>query len=361
MEKKRKIILIISLSLVSATVTYFGFGIIGTHISNESFFNVRSTSEETLMDDYYYRIQNVRTDYPNMAIREEITFKSNKDELRGYLYEVNNPVGVIVAAHGINSLADGAQAQYHNYFLEHNWDVFTFDMPGCGRSSGTMHSLIESRVAVKNAVETIQKHEKTKDLPLCLIGHSWGAYGVVTASNDLDGVSAVAAFSGYDSPAEIMYGFAINYFSPTLCVTKPALYTGLSLLKGSSAFYTGHEAIKNNPDIQYVIYQGDLDEVVPLKHYSIYDNIVKKNYSNITPVLLEGVGHVEPWKSKEANEYIDNVITPELDELKKEYGNKLPEDVFNEFMTHIDKEKASGLDLPLLDNLNQLFLDSVNK
>ena len=359
MEKKRKILMIISLSLVSAVSTHFFLSVTGTYLANDKAFNVRASSIEELKTNYYYRVQYVRADYPLMKEREEITFKCHKEDLMGYLYTVDNPVGVVVAAHGVNALADGNHAQYHNFFLENNWDVFTFDMPGCGRSTGTMHTLAESRFAVQEAIKVVRNHSKTKDLNVCLMGHSWGAYGVVTASGDVDGVKAVAAFSDYDSPAEIMYSFAINNVSPLLKITKPALYTGLFTVYGTEMFYTGHEAIKNNPDINYYIYQGDQDDVVPLKAYSIYDNIKDKGYPNVTPKLLGGVGHTEPWKMKETTEYIEKVIFPELDKLKAQYGDPVPDDIFEEFMSHKNKDLASALKETMMKEINLFFLNSI--
>lgn len=351
--------MIISLSLVSAVSTHFFLSVTGTYLANDKAFNVRASSIEELKTNYYYRVQYVRADYPLMKEREEITFKCHKEDLMGYLYTVDNPVGVVVAAHGVNALADGNHAQYHNFFLENNWDVFTFDMPGCGRSTGTMHTLAESRFAVQEAIKVVRNHSKTKDLNVCLMGHSWGAYGVVTASGDVDGVKAVAAFSGYDSPAEIMYSFAINNVSPLLKITKPALYTGLFTVYGTEMFYTGHEAIKNNPDINYYIYQGDQDDVVPLKAYSIYDNIKDKGYPNVTPKLLGGVGHTEPWKMKETTEYIEKVIFPELDKLKAQYGDPVPDDIFEEFMSHKNKDLASALKETMMKEINLFFLNSI--
>ena len=57
MEKKKKITLIISLSLVSTFITYFGGGLIATAVVNENLINVRGSTIETLKEDDFYRIQ----------------------------------------------------------------------------------------------------------------------------------------------------------------------------------------------------------------------------------------------------------------------------------------------------------------
>ncbi len=360
MNKKPKIIMIISLSLASAIVTYFGLGLLATYSINENLVNVRGADINELENSDYYDIQYTRKDYPLMADREEIDFKCGKTNLKGYLYTVDNPVGVVIAAHGVTSYADGNHAQYHNYFLEHNWDVFSFDMTGCGRSSGRgMKTLHESRYCVRNAVKTMQNMDLTKDLPICLFGHSWGAYGVVSATNDVSGVKAVASFSGYNSASEMMYGFAESHTSKAVILTKPAFETALFLLQGQDAFYEASSAIKKNKDTNYIVIQGDRDYTVPLEKYSIYDKVVDKNYTNVIPILLEGYGHSSPWKTLTANKYMEDVIDPAIEEMHRTYGEHIPEDVFKEFLITVDKEKANGLNYNLLNKINDIFLESI--
>ncbi len=360
MKKKPKIIMIVSLSLASAIVTYFSLGIIATYVVNEKLINVRGADINQLETSDYYQIQYTRKDYLLMQDREEIDFKCGKTNLKGYLYTVDNPVGVVIAAHGVTTYADGNHAQYHNFFLEHNWDVFSFDMTGCGRSSGKgMKTLHESRYCVSNAIKTVQNMDLTKDLPICLFGHSWGAYGVVSATEKHPDVKAVASFSGYNSAAEIMYGFAENYASKAVVLTKPAFETAVFILQGTDAFYEATSAIKKNKDTNYIVIQGDIDYTVPLEKYSLYSKVVDKNYSNVTPILLEGYGHNSPWKTLTANKYMEDVVEPALQGLHDTYGEHIPEDVFDQFLLTIDKEKANGLNYFLLEQINSIFLESI--
>ena len=87
MERKKKIILIVSLSLASAIVTYFGGGLIATKIACESMLNVRG-SDDSSRDDIYNLIQYQADDYPLLQHRKEISFSYKKETLQGYLYEV---------------------------------------------------------------------------------------------------------------------------------------------------------------------------------------------------------------------------------------------------------------------------------
>ncbi len=359
MEKKKKITLIISLSLVSTFITYFGGGLIATAVVNENLINVRGSTIETLKEDDFYRIQYIREDYDSLKEREEVPFKCNNNTLMGYLYTVENPKGVIITAHGVNALADGTHAQFHDYMVRNNWDVFSFDMTGCGRSSGRgMKTLFESRYCVINAVKTVQNHEKTKDLPICLLGHSWGAYGVVTASKEFPEIKAVASFSGFNQPAEIMYGFAEYYASPAVIVTKPSLDLALYTLFGDPAFYVASSVVRSNKGTNYIVVHGDRDEVVPLKTYSLYDNVANRGLANVTSLLIEDTGHVGPWKTNESNHYIDDVLMAHMDDLHKQYPDGIPEDVYNEYIDSIDKEKSSAINTDLFDQIFTIFENS---
>lgn len=359
MNKKNKKIIIIVTSIIGGLVlTYFGGGLVATAIANNSLFNQRSSTIETLNEDFQ-RYQKGRADFPLMNEREEVTFKCGKETLQGYFYEVNNPHGLIVTAHGVQNLADGNTAQFQNYFLEQGWNVFSFDLTGCGRSTGDgLKSLFESRKCVRSAVEFVQQYEKTKGLDVCLVGHSWGGYGVLAASYDVE-VKAVCSFSGYDKASEMMYGFAETNVSPALVLTKPALDFSISLIQGQDAFFSATSAIKKRTTTSYVLIHGEQDEVVPFKRYSAYAAVEKKDYPNLTKYALKDIKHNGPWKTLESQIYTDEVLEPELLKLHDQYGEIIPEDVYNNFLASVDKEKSSELNYELLDSVNNIFLNSL--
>ena len=354
MTKNRKRI-VISLSVVaSAIVTYFGFGLIGVSVASNAFINKRYSDLDLLEEDFY-SVQNSRDDYPALATREEVPFKCGKETLMGYLYENESPKGVVIAAHGVANLADANGSQVQNYYVTHGYDVFAIDMTGCGRSTGKgMKTLYESKYCVKYAVETVKKHAKTKDLPVFLIGHSWGGYGVVTATDEVEDVSAVASFSGYNMPSDMMYAFAETNTSKAVIVTKPAMEFGVSCLWGYRSFITAESVIKKHPDIPYIIIHGDEDNTVPLKQISIYDNVVRDNYKNVFTYKIEGMTHGAPWKTLRAVQYTSQYENG-LKELRKQYKGNLPEQIRKTYIENIDKEKASEVNADLLNLIDTIF------
>ena len=358
MNKTRKIILITSASLASAIISYFGFGLIAASIASNQIFENRFSDVSSLNNDFY-RFQYVRSDYESLKNREEIPFPCNNETLMGYFYESPSPKGVIIFAHGVNNLADGNNAQLYDYYLNRNYDIFAIDMTGCGRSTGKgLKSLHESRYCVLNAVKTMQNYEKCKDLPVFLFGHSWGAYGVVAATEDIKGVSAVVSFAGYNCPAEMMYGFVKGQSSDAVALTRPAFDFAVSCIWGSPSYFTAETAIKHNKEIPYFIVQGDKDDTVLLEKYSIYDNVVRDSYENVTAIKLENMYHVSPWKTINAAEYIKQ-CEKDIAEIRNNNKGDIAQSLVEQYLATVDKEKASALNTDLLEQIDNLFINQI--
>ena len=357
MNKKAKKIIIGS--LIGAVTLYFGLGIIGTLVATEGFINVRNCDVDLLEQDFY-RVQKCRADYDSLKDREIVTFPCGKETLTGYLYTNPSPKGVIVFSHGVMNLADANMSQMQDYYFTHGYTVFSFDMTGCGRSTGKgIRTLYESTNCVVNAVNKVKELDKTKDLPIFLIGHSWGAYGAVTASNKVDGVKAVASFSAYNTPSDMMYGSMEVNTSKAMILARPAEELGLFLHWGANIYQSAESAIKNNPNIPYVVIHGTEDTTVLFKSYSLYDNIVNDHYENVTTVKLEGIHHGTPWKTLEAETYTGE-CEKALKDLRKQYKNKLPDDVREEYIASVDKEKSSVINTELLNLIDETFTSKIS-
>ena len=356
MKKKKKFTIIISSILVGIIVTYFASCFIGYGVMANILFKKRTCDVEILNTDPYYTIINSRDDYPNLTNREEIVFPYKEYNLMGYLYQTEiERKGLIISAHGMNSLADGEHAQYQSYYLDKGWDIFAFDMVGCGRSEGKgILSLAESRFCVESAIEAMK--EKYEDVPICLIGHSWGGYGVVAATNNYH-VNCVIEFSGFNEPRDLMLGMA-NKTTPLASLTAFGFDLALQAFEGNKAYYKASEAVINNPDINYYLIHGENDDVVPIKNYSIYGQFADENYQNVKTLMLADSGHIGLWRSKEANEYFYDKYR-EIESLMKTYGSDLPSPLYDDFKASVDKDKASQLNFELLDDIEEYLLSSI--
>ena len=361
MANNKKKIAILSLSIIgSLLVAYFGGGFLAVSIIEHSLFESRTLSVEELLKVDFYLLQKNRLDFPNLANREEIKFDHKKYKLQGYFYENTDPHGVVITAHGVGSFADGDNAQYQDYFYSKGWDVFSFDMLGCGNSEGPgIKDLYESRFIVGSAIKFINEFEKTKDLPICLVGHSFGGYGVVSASYDFD-VNAVASFSGFNNAQEEMYQMAVDNVGFFAELTKPAFDLSVSLIDGKKANFKAINAIKKNENVDYILVHGNNDETVNFKKCSILEAAKKANFNNATLIELDDFGHIGPWRSKASIKYLEEELLPKYDDLFIEYKGKIPDDKLIELRNSIDLERSSELNLDLLNQINDLFLHSLN-
>ena len=52
------------------------------------------------------------------------------------------------------------------------------------------------------------------------------------------------------------------------------------------------------------------------------------------------------------------IIVPFMDDLHKEYPDGIPEDVYNEYIDSIDKEKSSAINTDLFDQIFTIFENS---
>ncbi len=358
-KKKERIITVISVAICSLVISYFEFGLIGAAYVDHTLINVRGSTIEKL-DRIDHRAEKTQRDYPILQERKVVTFPYSKETLTGYLYECDNPHGVIISAHGANSLADATTAQYQQYYLSLGWDVFSFDQVGCGRSTGKgMESLYASRYCVGAAINKVKSMEETKNLPICLMGHSWGAFGVLSASGDYpNDVKAVASFAGFDTAQKVMVELAYTYASPALKVTEGSINFGYSCFHGNGFYYSSSKVVKKNTNINYVIVQGDKDDVVTLKA-SAYKPLYGLKLNHVDLVLLKDQGHYSPWKSYESEQYMKKVVEPKVKELKKKYNGDIPESEIDNLVSSIDFEKTSILNYELLDHINEIFLKSI--
>ena len=139
-----------------------------------------------------------RTAYP----RQEVSFLSGKNRLRGYFYGTGEQ-GVVLIVHGMNGGADSHLPEIL-YFADHGWRVFAFDGTGVRDSegSGTV-SLSQLHNDTLAALEYLSQSEY-RALPVVLYGHSAGGYAAATALESEYPVRAAVCISAFNSPVDTM-------------------------------------------------------------------------------------------------------------------------------------------------------------
>ena len=161
-----------------------------------------------------------QTAYPRRAV----SFVSGTHTLRGYLYEKDDPRGVVIVANGLFAGADRHLSAIL-CFLDRGWQVFAFDGTGIGESEGDgIVGLQQTRLDLLEAIRTLEADDGLKDLPFVLYGHSAGGYAAVSVLAETDRVSAVVSMAGFDSPVETMYYHACRRVGILAGVEYPFLW-----------------------------------------------------------------------------------------------------------------------------------------
>lgn len=142
-----------------------------------------------------------------MSSRFEGSFRtSNQTEIFYQLWPVPAARGTMVMTHGLAEHSDC----YHPFaktLQAEGWEVYGWDLPGHGRSSGKrgyVGNFREYTDSLKQFTELIGRERENKSIPLVLFGHSLG--GLVTTLTMLDWASSPVSALVLSSPA---FGIAV--------------------------------------------------------------------------------------------------------------------------------------------------------
>ena len=198
--KPKKIAKILTITLAIILVVFLiANGILSVVIYDQNF-NIRGDSYEPLM----FKVE----DFEGLS-RTEYEFKSDKGQkLAGYLYESSlnesdTIKGVIIMAHGFGGGGHNSYMDCANYFAKNGYYVFAYDATGCDASEGEgVGGFSQGVMDLDHAISFVEDLDKTKDLPICLFGHSWGGYCVSCVPKYHPEVKAIIECSGFNSSVE---------------------------------------------------------------------------------------------------------------------------------------------------------------
>ena len=194
--------------------------------------------------------------------RRTLSFTSGAHTLRGYLYEKDDPRGVVIVAGGIFAGADRHLSAIV-CFLDHGWQVFAFDGTGIGESEGDgIVGLQQTTRDLLEAIRTLEADEKLVGLPFVLYGHSAGGYAAICALADTDRISAVVSMAGFNSPVETMYYHACKRVGALAGMEYPFLWLQNYFVFGKDADIAASDVLFQT-DVPVVLIEGSEDAVVP--------------------------------------------------------------------------------------------------
>lgn len=231
------------------------------------------------------------SDYPGLEA-EAVAFSNDRGEpLAGWLYRCGDaePAGLVVLVHGMGN----GHLAYLNVaaaFARQGWLVFAYDATGNDASGGAERRGIPQAVLdLDAALNTAEALPEARGLPVCLFGHSLGAYTVCAALADHPEVRAAAALSGFDGTAAYIQEV---YGVPGLILLPGALLWE-KLRFGGAAGRTALEGFAAS-SARILIVHGTADPVVPIsagldRYEAVYGGDPRFTFLRITGADHGGV------------------------------------------------------------------------
>ena len=301
----------------------------------------------------------VAADYPY----EDVQFQLDGSTLRGHVYRAPDARGLVVFRHGIFS-------QHQDYLaiitalVDKGWSVFAYDAIGCGESDGdSVIGFAQSPLDVRAAVQFVEESGMAGGLPVMLLGHSWGGYGVAGAldfQDVRDVVSGCVSMSGFDTPNDILFESAENSMG-AVAVTQRPFISLIGLMDfGADANRSAARAV-SECGLPVLVIHGTGDKVISLDGASIMaerDRITNPQVSYIVKSDADRDGHNTYFYSPESQAYLAE-CTDGLASLKAEYGDQVPNSVLADFLRTVDKKRANTADPVLIDEIDGFFTAAI--
>ena len=346
----------IAVGVVVGLVVVFCVGsfAIDRHLLDQTYARFAPSSPRLMLTD-----EDIAADYPH----ESVEFQLEGKTLRGCVYGARNDgLGLIVFRHGIFS-------QHEDYLalitalVDKGWKVFAYDAIGCGDSDGdSVIGFAQSPRDVHAAVQFARESGIDGGLPVVLVGHSWGAYGVAGALAYDDGVEACVAMSGFDTPNDIILESANRQMGPVAQTQVPFISLIGYLDFGGDGNRSAVSAIDAS-GVPTLVMHGTNDQVIRFDGASMIskrDRISNPHVDYVVKDEANRDGHNTYFYSRESQDYLAE-CTDELAALEQGYGGAAPQDALDRFLGGIDKKRANTADPELIDQIHGFLSSAIGQ
>lgn len=319
-------------------------------ILNTAGFGKRCEGNENLK---YLKAKN----FDNLNARP-ISFPSDKGQiLNGFLYsgaKTEKYKALIVFSHGMGA-GHLSYTTEINYFAQKGYLVLAYDNTGTCTSEGKkLKGFTQGPVDLKYALDFVKSREDLWDMPLLLVGHSWGAYSVcnVSALKPNADIKGIVAFSPFDSANRLLSDIAKSKFKTGLSFLFP-FFNIINLCKfGKKGLIKTCDTIASN-SIPTLILHGGNDMTVSVHNSPVgLKNRIAAN-ENARTVLYEHKYH-NVYLAKDAEQYLTDTFA-KIEKL----GENSPEAY--EIYQSIDYALITKEDLTVMDTVSEFLEECVMK
>ena len=279
-NKFRRVLIAIVLCLLILLIA--GWWYISVSIYNENF-NKRFESYEPYM--LYPE------DFEGLS-RTKYEFSSDKGQmLTGYMYsQGEGQHGILIIAHGLGA-GHNSYMDIANYFAGHGYLVFAYDATGNDESEGEgVGGIPQGVIDLDHAISFVEESGNFPDLPICLLGHSWGGYSACSVLSFHPEVKAVIECSGCNRSSDLFEAGGKMQAGNVIYTMMPFIRLHERIHYGRYAANTAMDGFAASDAAVMVVHSAD-DNIVPIEYGLdlFYDEY--KDDPRFEFVRLEDKGH----------------------------------------------------------------------
>ena len=287
--------------------------------------------------------------------RKDVHFYSGENRLLGFIYGETNNRGLVIVSQGLGNTTENYLSLIM-FFVDKGWCVFAYNNTGVGSSQGeSVRGLTQSVFDLDAALKFINQSGAFNNLPIMLLGHSWGGYASCAILNFDYKINAVASFAGFYNGSDVIdklsvftVGRIYNLFAGNVRDIERQMF-------GDTMNLNAVDGI-NKSGIPVMIAQSVDDDVIFADSISIYAHRDKITNPNAQFVFFDGeeaTGHEFVFYSTAQRDYL-KLADQSWKIYKTKNKNASRFQWAKEF--NFDVFKANELNAALMERINQMFL-----
>lgn len=235
---------------------------------------------------------------------KEMSFESYRgDRLQACRYSAaSGPPGeaLLLFVHGFGAGGQQNYIEVYDFFVRRGFEVLAFDITGNDRSEGSgVRGLPQAPADLEACLKLVRRSPELKELPLFLMGHSWGAYAVMSTACLFPEVRAVCAVSGMNDSLSMMEQAGSQYLGSGVRLLLPyfALYEGFHF--GHYADFSAVRGMEKSK-ADFLLVQGARDLTVPIEEGLDYFASIFADNERFSFLRYEQYGHEAMFYSAKA-------------------------------------------------------------
>jgi len=292
---------------------------------------------------------------------ENVAFAAKQGHtLAGYKYRMDtgtDPQGVLVIAHGFGGGGHCGYMPLIAWFAGHGYLVFGYDATGNDNSEGdAVGGFPQGVMDLDYAIRYVKSDAEYAGLPICIMGHSWGAYSVGNVLNFHPDVAGAVMFAGFDHTAQILRQQGEDYAGDLVQLLLPYAKAYEFLKFGKYTAVSTSSGIRKSGAHVMIVHSTDDDTV----HFDTgYEPLYAKHSDNprVHFVSYTDRGHNYLFYPPETLQYRAS-LAPDYHRFLTDHALPDNDDSKAAFRNRVDLDACYALDEDLMHRILTMFTEA---